>query len=136
MQLSPYLNFNGQCEEAFKFYEKCFGGKINMMMTYGDSPIAGEMPADAHKGIMHASMTVGDSVLMASDSMIGRYEKPQGLWVSIALKDAAGGKRIFDELAEGGTVQVPFEETFWAAGFGMVTDRFGTPWMINCERPA
>jgi PhnB protein len=133
MRFIPYLNFNGQCEAAFKFYEQVFGGKIEMMMSHGDSPIAEHVPPEWHKSIMHARLSVGDQVLMGSDAPPDRFETARGLWVSIVLDDVAVAERIFNSLAENGTIQMPFEETFWAARFGMVIDRFGTPWMLNCE---
>ena len=133
MQVIPYLNFNGQCETAFKFYEQCLGGKIVTMMSYGDSPMAKDVPPAWHNITMHASLAIGDTpVLMGSDRPPDKHDETKGTWVSIHMDDAAKGERIFNALAEGGTVQMPFTETFWAAGFGMLVDRFGTPWMINC----
>ncbi len=135
MKFTPYLNFKGQCAEAFRFYEQVFGGKIEMMMTYGESPMAAEMPPETHNRVMHAHLVVGDQALMASDAPPDRYEKPRGLFVSIHIEKSADAQRTFNALAEGGTVIMPFEKTFWAVGgFGMVTDRFGTPWMVNCEK--
>jgi PhnB protein len=131
MQISPYLNFDGQCGEAFRFYEQVLGGKIDMMMTMGESPMAGEVPPETHDRVMHVSMTVGGQMLMGSDSMPDQYQKPQGLFVSIHYDTAEEGGRIFNALAENGTVIMPFEKTFWAEGFGMLVDRFGTPWMVN-----
>jgi PhnB protein len=133
MQLIPYLNFNGQCEAAFKLYEKTLGGKIQAMMRHGDSPIAGEVPASWHDSILHAYMTVGDAVLMGSDAPPDQYQKPGSNYVSIMIDDPVEAERIFNTLAENGTVQMPFEQTFWAARFGMCVDQFGTPWMINCN---
>ena len=133
MKLNPYLNFNGQCKEAFELYAKVLGGKIEGMMTWGESPAAGHAPAEMHDKILHAYMVVGDQALMASDSPPENYEKPQGTYVAINLTDTQEGQRIFDALAENGTVQMPFEKTFWADGFGMLVDRFGTPWMVNCS---
>lgn len=136
MKLTPYLNFDGQCAEAFRFYEKVLGGKLEVM-SHGDSPIRDQVPPDWHDRVMHARLVIGDQVLMASDNPPGRHEAARGMYVTIGLEDTAEGKRVFDALAENGTVQMPFAETFWAAGFGMLVDRFGTPWMINCQaRPA
>lgn len=133
MQLNPYLMFDGQCEEAFKYYEEVLGGKITFKMTFAESPAAAEVPLDAQNRIIHATLALGGGVLMASDCPPGRYEKPRGVYISIHVKDIAEGERIFNALANGGTVQMPYEQTFWAARFGMCVDRFGTPWMINCE---
>ena len=136
MQLNPYLLFNGQCEAAFKFYEQCLGGKIETMMTHAGTPAEEHVPAEWRDKILHARLVVEDSVLMASDAPPGHYQQPQGFSVSLQLKDPEKAERIFQALAEGGTVQMPIEETFWAARFGMLKDQFGIPWMINCERAA
>ena len=135
LQVTPYLSFNGQCEEAFKFYENCLGGKITFMMTYGDAPGHESMPPEWTKRIMHATLAVGDRLLQGADAP-GPYEKPQGFSIALALNDAAEAERIFKALEEKGVVGMPLQETFWALRFGMVTDRFGTPWSINCEKPA
>jgi PhnB protein len=134
MQINPYLNFNGQCEAAFKFYEQVLGGKITAMMTWGEMPGADQFSAEAHKLIMHETLSVGDEVLMGADSPDGHYQQPKGITVSLHLKDIADGERIFKALAENGTVQMPFQQTFWSPGFGMCVDQFGIPWMVNCER--
>ena len=137
MQVNPYLNFDGQCAEAFRFYAQVLGGTIEAMMTHGESPIAGEVPPGWHDRILHARLVVGDQVLLASDSPPEQYQKPQGLYVSLSIDKPADAQRIFDALAENGTVTMPFENTFWAGGgFGMLVDRVGTPWMINCEQSA
>jgi PhnB protein len=137
MQLNPYLNFDGQCAEAFRFYEQLLGGKIETMLTRGESPVAGEVPAAWHDRILHARLTVGDQVLMGSDGPPGEYEKPQGIYISLQVDTPGDARRIFEALAQGGAVTVPFEKTFWAAGgFGMLVDRFGTPWMVDCEQAA
>jgi PhnB protein len=134
MQLNPYLTFDGQCEAAFKFYEKVLGGKIEAMMTYGSSPMAEQTPADWRNKIMHARLTVGDKMLMASDAPPDRREAMKGFSVTISLDDPGQAERIFHALSEKGTVQMPIQQTFWAARFGMLVDQFGTPWMINCEQ--
>jgi PhnB protein len=137
VQFTPYLNFNGQCAEAFRFYEQVLGGKIEVMTTHGESPIADEVPTTWHNRIIHARLVVGDQVLLASDSPPEYYEKPQGLYVALNVENLAGAERIFNALAENGTVKMPFDKTFWAAGgFGMLVDRFGTPWMVNSEKGA
>ncbi|MGB7029222.1 MAG: VOC family protein, partial [Candidatus Acidiferrum sp.] len=107
MQLNPYLLFNGQCEEAFRFYEKCLGGKIEMLSTFGDSPMAKQMPPEWHGKVMHAALKLGEGmILMGSDPPPERYQAPQGFSVSLSVKDPAETERIFNELAEGGTVHM------------------------------
>jgi len=136
MQMNPHLAFNDQCEAAFRFYEKCLGGKITFMMTYGDSPMAGKVSADWSKKILHATFAVGDQRLTGADAPGEAYKKPQGFSVALNVGAAAEAERIFHALAENGTVQMPLQETFWAIRFGMVTDCFGIPWMINCGQEA
>ena len=136
MKLHAYLMFNGQCATAFQFYEKCLGGKITFMMAYGDSPMAEQASASWREKIMHATLTFGDQTLSGADALPEQYQKPQGFSMTLNLSDTAEADRIFQALKEGGTVQVPFQETFWALRFGMVVDRFGMPWLINCEKPA
>ncbi|WP_193200744.1 VOC family protein [Nostoc sp. MG11] len=132
MKLTPYLMFNGQCETAFKFYEKCLGGKITTMMTYGESPMAEQTSAEQRTKIMHTHLMVGDQELMGSDSPSEQYEEPKGFSVSISLNNQVEAERIFQVLAESGTVRLPLEKTFWANRFGMLVDQFGISWMINC----
>jgi len=133
MQLNPYLLFNGNCAEAFKFYEETLGGKIEGLFTYSGSPAAEHAPPEWGDKVMHATLMIGDQKLMGSDAPPGHYEQPKGISVSISLNDREKGERIFNALAQGGTTTMPFSKTFWAEGFGMCTDRFGIPWMVNCE---
>jgi PhnB protein len=131
--------FNGQCEAAFKFYEQCLGGKITTMMTYGESPepsMADQMPPQWRNKILHVGLMVGDQELMGSDSPPEYYEETKGFSVSISFNDPVEAERIFHTLAENGKVQMPLQQTFWAYRFGMLVDRFGIPWMINCDRVA
>ena len=136
MQLNPYLNFNGECEAAFRFYEQCLGGKMVFMMTHGESPIAEQVAPEWRNKIIHATLTVGDRVLMGSDAPPEHYEKPKGFSVSLSVDNPQEAERIFNALAEKGTVQMPLQKTFWSPGFGMLVDRFGIPWMVNCEQAA
>ena len=133
MHLNPYLTFNGQCEQALKFYEKVLGAKIQGMMTWGEMPGTDQLPPESHKLIMHAKLAIGDQELMGADAPPGRYQQPQGINVSIHLKDVAEGERIFNALAENGNVTMAFQKTFWSPGFGMCVDQFGIPWMVNTE---
>ena len=132
MELGPYLNFNGECAAAFKFYEQVLGGKIVMMQTHGETPAKDHVPADWQDKVIHARLMVGNHALMGSDAPPGMYTQPQGIYVSISVA-LADGQRIFTALAQGGTITMPFEKTFWSPGFGMVTDRFSIPWMVNSE---
>ena len=134
MQLNPYLMFNGQCEAAFKFYEKVLGGKIEAMMRFEGSPMAAQTPPERRNKIMHARMTVGDKMLMGTDAPPERHEPMKGFSVTISVDDLGQAERIFRALSENGTVQMPIQKTFWAIRFGMLVDQFGTPWMVNCEQ--
>jgi PhnB protein len=125
MQLNPYLTFKGQCEAAFKFYEKVLGGKIEAMIPHEGTPAA-----------EHARLVLGDKILMGSDAPPEHYEEMKGFSVTLGIDKPAEAERIFHALAESGTVRMPIQETFWAQRFGMLVDRFGTPWMINCEKTA
>lgn len=131
MRIHPYLVFKGQCEQAFRFYEKVLGGEITFMMRVGEAPDDGDGPPMDPDHVMHAYLTVGNLGLMGSDSPPEYYEPAGGLSVSLNIDDRDDGQRIFDQLAEGGTTKMPFGETFWAQGFGMCVDRFGIPWMIS-----
>lgn len=133
MHLSPYLMFNGNCEEALKFYEQTLGAKISAVMKNEGSPAAEHVPPEWLDKVLHATFSVDDNVLMASDAPPGHYAQPQGISIALGLNDVARGEEIFNKLAEGGTVQMPYSPTFWAKGFGMCVDRFGIPWMVNCE---
>jgi PhnB protein len=133
MQMNVYLSFNGECEAAFKFYEQCLDGKLGESFRYAGTPLADQVPADWQTKIMHASLTIGEQVLMGGDVAPDRYEKPKGFSLSLQIKNTAQAEHIFHLLAKDGTVMVPLEKTFWAARFGMLVDRFGIPWLINCE---
>jgi PhnB protein len=136
MQLNAYVNFDGQCEAAFKFYEKCLVGKIVTMSRFGSTPAGAHMPADWSNKIMHAHLTVGEAVLYGADAPPEHYKRPVGFAVSIQAKQPVEADRIFHALAENGKVDMPIQETFWAARFGMLTDQFGIPWMVNCDKQA
>ncbi|MGH9743827.1 MAG: VOC family protein [Candidatus Acidiferrum sp.] len=137
MQLNSYLLFNGQCEEAFKFYERCLGGKVEAIHRYEGSPMAHHVPAEWGNKVMHATLNLGGGmVLMGSDPPPGRYQAPQGFSVSLGVKQIGEAERIFGELAQDGEVTMPIQKTFWSDRFGMLVDRFGIPWMVNCEQAA
>ena len=131
MKLNPYLAFDGQCREAFEFYEKTLGGKIAFIQTIGESPMASNSPAEAHGRIMHVTLQIGDQVLQGGDAPPGQFTKPAGFSVALHFDEAAEGERVFKTLAQNGQIRMPFQPTFWAKGFGMLIDRFGTPWIVN-----
>jgi|SRR5581483_4580250 len=131
---NPYLFFDGNCEEAFNFYAKLFGGKIDAMLPHEGTPAEGSVPANWKKKIIHACMTIGTTKLMASDAPPEHSQKPQGFRVHVGVQSTQDAERIFKALEQGGKVDMPLQETFWAIRFGMVVDRFGTPWMINYSK--
>src|SRR5262249_23237081 len=133
MELAPYLLFNGNCQEAFKFYERCLGGKIVMMMAHGESPMADKVSPEWRKKIIHTRMQVGDDVLMGSDAPPEHFSPAGGFSVSLSVEKPSDAERIFKALSENGKVSMPMQKTFWAERFGMLVDQFGQPWMINCE---
>ncbi|HEX5340789.1 MAG TPA: VOC family protein [Gammaproteobacteria bacterium] len=136
MQITNYVFFDGRCAEAFRFYEQLLGGKIKALLRAGDVPGSEAVPAVARERIMHAYLSLGDQGLMGSDWMAERpFEPPQGFYVALSIEDLGEAERVFKALAEGGTVRASFEPTFFAPGFGMLVDRFGVPWMINCAKP-
>ena len=139
-QFDPYLFFPGTCAEAMRFYEKTLGGKIKMMMTHADMPkVAGSPPVtpESEKLVMHCALEVEGRVLMASDWLSPQpYPAIHGVAISLNYADAAEAKRIFAALSEGGSVTMPMQSTFWVEAFGMASDRFGTPWMVNGGAPA
>ncbi len=132
MRLDCHLVFNGQCEAAFRFYERCLGGKIVTMLPHAGTPAEAHVPPEWGPKIMHAALRVGDAIVMGADAPPAHYEKPQGFSVAIQLTDQADAERIFKALAEGGSVRMPLQQTFWATRFGMLVDQFGISWMINC----
>ena len=133
MQLSLHLTFAGQCEAAFKFYERSLGGKDLILFTYGDSPMAGQVPPDWRAKIVHANLTVGDRVLMGADALPEGRERPQGFFAFLSCGDAAEAERVFHALAQGGTITMPLQKTFWSPCFGVLVDQFDIPWEITCE---
>jgi PhnB protein len=134
MQINPYLFFDGNCEEAFRHYEKALGGTIMAMLPHEGTPAEQHAPPEWKKKILHARLEVNGEAIMASDAPPGHYRKPQGFSVSVTVKTKADAERVFKELASGGTVTMPLAETFFSPAFGMVTDRYGVPWMVNCEQ--
>lgn len=133
---TPYLNFDGQCAEAFRFYADCLGGQITDMLTYGDTPMGGEVPPEWGGRIVNAGLVVEGSLIMGSDSPVGHHTPAAGVYVSMQIDEVDRAEHVFTRMSEGGRVTMPMEKTFWAERFGMFVDRFGTHWMINCNPPA
>ena len=131
LQLDNYMFFDGNCADAMRSYERTLGGKLQLM-THGDSPMTAQTPPGSANRIMHARLELDGRLLMASDSMVGQpYEGMKGFSLSLIYPTVAEAQRIFAALADGGQVTMPIAKTFWAEAFGMLVDRFGTPWMVN-----
>jgi PhnB protein len=138
MQVQAYLFFDGRCEEAVEFYRGALGAEVEMLLRYKDSPEPpppGMVPPGSENRVMHASLRIGETTVMASDGECQGRPSFQGFSLSLALTDVAQADRYFNALADGGQVQMPLAETFWSPRFGMVTDRFGVSWMVNVVGP-
>ena len=137
MRIQPQLSFDGQCKSAFLLYQQVFGGTITTMQSFGESPIASSVHPRWYHLIRHATLRTEEFELEGADVLPDGYHKPQGEAVIVTLKKTAEAERIFNALANGGEITLPFQHTFWCAGFGMVVDRFGIAWEINsAEEPA
>ena len=137
MKINTYLNFiHGKCEEALNFYVKALGAKLVMLLRYSESPEAGECAAEMGQKIMHGRIALGDTCIMASDVPPERGSNPGGFAISINVDTREEGERLFNALSENAQIQMPYGETFWAHGFGMLVDQFGVSWMVNCEKQA
>ena len=136
MQFNAYVTFNGQCEEAFKAYEKILGGKITAMMPHEGTPAADHVPSEWRKKIIHARLVVDNKVMMGFDAPPDHYKEPAGISMTIGVATPAEAERIFTALSQNGKVQMAMEKTFFSERFGMLIDRFGIPWMILCEPAA
>jgi len=134
MKVNTYLNFGGNCRDAFRFYEKELGGKINMLMTHGESPVPGLGP-EMKDAVLHASITIGGATIMASDVPPNRFQPIRSVYLSLGVDSDAEAERIHALLSEGGEVYMPMQETFFASRFSQLRDRFGTSWMILHEKP-
>ena len=136
MQLNTYLNFNGNCEAAFKFYAEALNGTIEAMVPHEGTPAGVHVPAEWSKKILPAAMSVGSTLLMGSDTPVDRYQKPQAFSVSLQTTTPEEAERAFKALSKGGSVRMPIQETFFAKRFGMLVDQFGIRWMINAAPAA
>ena len=134
MQVQAYLSFGGRCEEALAFYKQAIGAEVTMMMRWKESPdLAMKAQPGREEKIMHAAFKVGETTLMADDGMGPEKAEFKGFTLSINVPDDAEAKRVFAALGEGGSVQMPLMKTFWTSSWGMLTDKFGVPWMVNVE---
>lgn len=134
MKLIAHLTFGGDCEEAFQFYQRCFGAEIVTMIRYKDTPMADQTPPDWRHKILHATLRVGDDSLYGADLLPGQYQSPAGFHIAALIADPSEAEKVFGSLSEGGKVQMPLQKTFWARAFGVVVDRYGFSWEINCEQ--
>jgi len=135
MELEPYLYFTGLCEDALNFYSRIFGGKIEGMMRYEGSPMESQVPPDYKKKVMHARFKSPSLHFMAADGRPGTTQPGGNISLSLGSRSLSEAQRVWEKLAEGGRVDMPFQDMFWGAKFGQLTDRFGIDWMINCEPP-
>lgn len=135
MKLTTYLNYGGNCAEAFHFYEQHLGGKILVVMTYDQMPDAKEIPPGSEKKVLHARIVIGDTLLMASDAPPGPFEPMRSVYLCLGVTSNDEAERLYTVLNEGGEVFMPMGETFYAHRFAMLRDKFGTSWMIIHERP-
>jgi PhnB protein len=135
MRVEPHLLFPGTCGEAFDLYAKVLKGEVAFKMTYGSSPEDMRGPAEWHDKLIHATLKLDGGNISGNDAPPNMYQKPQGIQMTLQTDDPKEAERVFNELSAGGSVQMPLQETFWAAKFAMITDKFGIPWMINCSKP-
>jgi PhnB protein len=135
VQLHTYLNYGGNCEEAFTFYERHLGGKITMLMRHGEQPGGAPVPPEWSRAVLHARMTLGGTELLGADIPPDRFQPMRSAYLSLTLGSDQEADRVFALLAEGGQIFMPMQETFFASRFAMLRDRFGTSWMLLHPRP-
>ena len=134
MKVQAYVTFGGRCEEALEFYKKAVGAEVKDLLRWKDSPDAAMQPPPGYEEkFMNASFRIGDSELMADDGMGAKGVEFKGMTLALSVADDAEAKRVFTALCEGGSVQMPLAKTFWTSSFGMLTDKFGVPWMVNVD---
>jgi PhnB protein len=130
--VTPHLTFPGNCRETFAFYAQLFNGKIETMMIWGESPLAAHVSAAEQSAVMHARVEFNGQSIAGADTVGGPHPPIQGVYLILEPDSIAEAERLFTALASGGHIDMPLAETFWAARYGMVRDRFGVPWEINC----
>jgi len=135
MKLNTYLNYGGNCAQAFRFYEQHLGGKIHAMMTYSQMPNPQDVSPQMKDAILHARMTIGGTEIMASDAPPDRFQPMRSVYLALSVDSTPEAERIFGLLSDGGEIFIPLQETFFAFRFAMLRDKFGTSWMIIHDRP-
>jgi PhnB protein len=130
--VSTHLTFSGQCQAAFRFYERCLNARIVTMLSYGETPMAAQVPPGWRDKIVHANLQLGEQLIAGADVLPDQFQQPQGFYVLLSVARTQAGT-IFDGLGEGGSVLMPLQKTFWSPAFGVVVDRFGIPWEISGE---
>jgi PhnB protein len=133
MKPSVHLTFAGNCEEAFEFYVRVLGAKLDALLKYGDSPAAAEVPSEWRSKVVHATLSLGGRQIAGADVLPAQYERPRGFYLLLDAASPKEARRAFDALAEKGTVAMPLQKTFWSPAFGALTDRFGIPWELSAS---
>jgi PhnB protein len=136
MRLSTHLTFAGDCEAAFRFYERALGGRDLRLFRHSDAPSATQVSPEWRSKIVHASIMVGEMVLAGADVPRDQYQQPRGFYVLLSVDDPATAERLFQALSDNGSVHMPLQKTFWSPAFGVLVDRFGIPWEISTESPS
>jgi PhnB protein len=131
--VQPYLFFNGRCEEALEFYRSALGAKVEMLSRFKDAPETGMVQPGMENKVMHASIRIGETVVMASDGRCNGQPRFEGFSLSIVVPDEQQAANLFNALAQDGKITMPLEKTFWAPKFGMLEDRFGVGWMVSVQ---
>lgn len=135
MQLHTYLNYGGNCEQAFRFYEQHLGGKITMLMRHGEQPGPGQVPPDWNGKVLHAHLSIAGTALLGADIPPDRFKPMRSAYLSLEVDSIEEAERIYALLTEGGEIFMPMEETFFAHRFAMMRDKFGTSWMLLHQKP-
>jgi PhnB protein len=133
VNITPHLCFEGHCETAFRFYQQVLEGRITTMLAYGDTPMAPQVAPEWQRKIVHAGLSFEGGELAGVDLLPGTYKSPQGFFLTLGIPTRERTEEVFRALSEGGTVQMPLQQTFWSCAFGVLVDRFGIPWEINCQ---
>jgi len=132
MRPTIHLSFDGRCQEAFEFYKNQLDASITLMLSYGDSPSSKDTPEEWHNKIIHANLAIDNTEISGTDVQPYQYQKPQGFSILLEINSQAEAWRVFEAFSEGGSIGFPLQKTFWSEAYGMLIDRYGIPWEINC----